>query len=268
MDSAPRRRRWFRFRLRTLLLALTVLACWLGWLTSVVRQRLALIEEIRGKPGVQVVTAEQYAQRFPPGAPTATKSLKSVSKVRAWMGDRAIQEIWYPGWKPSLSEDDLRRIRRVLPEAALIEEQPEPCHPGCFPAGTLIDTPDGARRIESIRPGERVTTIDAEGRRGWTAVQSVFTTSNRLWQVETAEGALWTTATQPLRLADGQTCQAGKLRPGDLVVRHRDGSMRSVEVLAVSASERWEPVFNLILGESQVFVAGGFLARSKPPRSN
>ena len=28
---------------------------------------------------------------------------------------------------------------------------------------------------------------------------------------------------------------------------------------------RDEPVFNLILGDSAVFVAGGFLARGKPP---
>jgi hypothetical protein len=26
-----------------------------------------------------------------------------------------------------------------------------------------------------------------------------------------------------------------------------------------------EPVFNLVLGDEEIFVAGGFLARSKPP---
>jgi hypothetical protein len=36
-------------------------------------------------------------------------------------------------------------------------------------------------------------------------------------------------------------------------------------VEAVAAAGREEPVFNLILGNSEVFVAGDFLARGKPP---
>ena len=34
-----------------------------------------------------------------------------------------------------------------------------PCHPGCFPAGTLILVPGGYRDIETIRAGDVVTTI-------------------------------------------------------------------------------------------------------------
>jgi hypothetical protein len=38
-----------------------------------------------------------------------------------------------------------------------------------------------------------------------------------------------------------------------------------VKVLAVVPTERTEKVFNLVLGNSKYFIAGGFLARSKPP---
>jgi hypothetical protein len=33
----------------------------------------------------------------------------------------------------------------------------------------------------------------------------------------------------------------------------------------VTATGRWERVYNLILKDKGLFVAGGFLARSKPP---
>jgi hypothetical protein len=38
-------RRWFRFSLRTLFLAVTVLACWLGYYLNWIRERHALLEE-------------------------------------------------------------------------------------------------------------------------------------------------------------------------------------------------------------------------------
>ncbi|MGV6811291.1 MAG: Hint domain-containing protein [Brevirhabdus sp.] len=33
--------------------------------------------------------------------------------------------------------------------------------PPCFTSGTMIDTPDGPRRVEDIRPGDLVTTLDS-----------------------------------------------------------------------------------------------------------
>ena len=40
---------------------------------------------------------------------------------------------------------------------------PPPCHPGCFPAGTLIATPDGLRRVEAIGPGDVVILVGPDG---------------------------------------------------------------------------------------------------------
>src|SRR5262249_34808380 len=80
---------------------------------------------------------------------------------------------------------------------------PQPCHPGCFPAGTLVHTPQGPRPIESIRAGEPVTVVGADGQSTAGKVQSVFVTDNRLIRVETDGGVLLTTQTQPLCLAEG-----------------------------------------------------------------
>jgi hypothetical protein len=142
---------------------------------------------------------------------------------------------------------------------------PAPCHPGCFPAGTLVLTPKGPRAIDTIRAGDGVTVVRPDGTGVAGKVQSVFVTRNRLLKVETEAGDLLTTETQPLVLADGTIRAAGELQAGDRVFRWQDGKRQAVRVRAVHATDRVEQVFNLVLGDSEVFVADGFLARSKPP---
>src|SRR5262249_27577834 len=60
---------------------------------------------------------------------------------------------------------------------------PIPCHPGCFPAGTLVVVPGGTKRIEFIRAGETVTTVGPDGKGARGVVESVFTSTNRLVEV-------------------------------------------------------------------------------------
>jgi hypothetical protein len=96
-------------------------------------------------------------------------------------------------------------------------------------------------------------------------VQSIFITRNRLLKVLTEAGRLFTTETQPLCLSDGTTRAAGELKAGDKILRWQDGKRQIVRVRAVTPTGRVEKVFNLILGDRKVFIAGGFLARSKPP---
>jgi hypothetical protein len=55
------------------------------------------------------------------------------------------------------------------------------------------------------------------------------------------------------------------LKAGDRVFRWDGRERLAVTVRSVSRTGREEPVFNLILGDSAVFVADGFLVRSKPP---
>ena len=43
---------------------------------------------------------------------------------------------------------------------------PEPCHPGCFPAGTKIAVGGESKAIETIRVGDSITTISKEGLMG------------------------------------------------------------------------------------------------------
>ncbi|MCI0357622.1 MAG: hypothetical protein L0211_03940 [Planctomycetaceae bacterium] len=145
-----------------------------------------------------------------------------------------------------------------------------------------------------IRQGESVTAFRANGEAFVAAVQSVFITENRLWQIETEAGVLITTETQPLCLATDRTAPAGELVPGESILRRVDGEIEAVKVLSVTATDRCEKVFNLVVGpagpagpdlplgeytlgevppsgrdlakgDCELFTANGFLARSKPP---
>ena len=55
------------------------------------------------------------------------------------------------------------------------------------------------------------------------------------------------------------------LKSGDRVWRWQDGRRIESVVGSVVQTGRQEKVFNLILGDSKMFVAGGFLVRGKPP---
>jgi hypothetical protein len=140
-----------------------------------------------------------------------------------------------------------------------------PCHPGCFPAGTGVLVPGGSTPIERLKVGDEVTTVGADGRAGQRAVEHVFISRNRLTEVRTDRGSAVTTEAQPFCLADGKFRRAGDLKPGDRVWQWRDGRRAEAVVRGVAPLGREERVFNLILGDSGVFVAGGFLARGKPP---
>jgi hypothetical protein len=146
-----------------------------------------------------------------------------------------------------------------------VRPQPPPCHPGCFPAGTPIQVAGGTKAIEDVRAGDVVTTIGADGKPGQGKVAAMFVTKNRLVEVNIDGKTLITTATQPLSLADGRLRAAGELKAGDRVHVWLKGERATVAVTAVEATDREALVYNLVVGDPVLFVANGFLARSKPP---
>ncbi len=140
-----------------------------------------------------------------------------------------------------------------------------PCHPGCFPAGTPIQVPGGTTLIDRLRAGDVVTTVGSGGKCGQATVASISVTRNRLIEVRTESGTLATTELQPLSLAGGGLRPAGELRAGDRINSWDGHELCPVKVKSVAATGREAQVFNLVLGEPVLFVADGFLARSKPP---
>jgi hypothetical protein len=142
---------------------------------------------------------------------------------------------------------------------------PPPCHPGCFPAGTMVATPDGLRKIETIKPGEVVLNYPTTGKPTPIKVASVFAGQSLLVEIDTEAGKLITTGKQPLMLATGEIKGGANLVTGDTILRWQEGKIVSTKVRSVKALEKPENVFNLVLEKRGTFVANGYLVRSKPP---
>ena len=139
------------------------------------------------------------------------------------------------------------------------------CHPGCFPAGTLVQTSGCPRRIETIKVGEFVLGVDKKGKTVAAKVHSAFVTDNYLVEVETDSGRLITTGQQPLCLACGCTKTANELVPGDEMLSWEDGERRPTKVRAINKTGQLVQVFNLVLEDQDFYISGGFQVRSKPP---
>jgi hypothetical protein len=225
------------------------------------RERREVLKLIESHPAISILSADNYkgTHRTPPA------DLAKVSLFRRLMGDFAVQQVWIERWRQDVPSELDQRIREAFPEAEILESLPEPCHPGCFPRGTLVETPLGPRSIELFQPNDLVFAIGRDNVFMVIPVQDVFVTTNRLWSIEVTDGILETTETQPLCLPAFQIRAAGKLQSGDSILRYESGSVRSVEVLSAEPNGKTETVFNLVLGNCECFVANGYLARSKPP---
>jgi hypothetical protein len=141
---------------------------------------------------------------------------------------------------------------------------PEPCHPGCFLAGTPVVVPGGTQPIQDLRAGMLVSVVKPDGTLGQAPIESVFVTQNRLVEITTEQHKLVTTTSQPLALVDGKLRSAGDLQPGDQIYHWSNQQRQAVAVRTVTLTTKTAEVFNLVLGDPQLMIAGGFVVRSKP----
>jgi hypothetical protein len=106
-------RRWLRFSLRALLVAITLCCGWLAWERHVVVTRLAVRK-----------TAEQRGFKFTniPSDVLDDRLPARISLVRQWLGDEPIHIIWYnlPFW--GTSQEDAEALLSFFPEAEVQEE--------------------------------------------------------------------------------------------------------------------------------------------------
>jgi len=134
---------------------------------------------------------------------------------------------------------------------------------GCFPAGTLIMTPEGAIPVELLVAGDRVVAVNDGGRSEETGVLVVHETEDDLVTIVTPAGSLETTAEHPVRLAAGGFRCAGELKAGDSVVMWSEAGTWVVTVTAVEFTGVSAHVYNLTVGSPHTFIADGFVVHNK-----
>jgi hypothetical protein len=102
------RRRWFLFRLRTLLIVVALLAIpcgYVGWQVKMVRERTACRERMKDFVGFNAFP-NPYATSLPPQP--------QVSSIRRLMGDEGVRTIFL------LHEVDSDEIQATFPEANVV----------------------------------------------------------------------------------------------------------------------------------------------------
>jgi hypothetical protein len=128
----------FQFRLRTLMIVVTLLAAdcgYLAWQAKIVRERKATLAEIEASGGAFVsytpvslfsqsrFDIEREVGRIPHFDPRRYLPHfdRVQSAIRRWLGDEIVFDIWLPDTVP-LSE--INRIERCFPEAAVQRGEP------------------------------------------------------------------------------------------------------------------------------------------------
>ena len=218
-----------------------------------------------------IVTTDQARLRVTPDHPffIGNGVFKTVGSLR--VGDRIMA---FDG-RNSLTAQTIQRMERVAGRVTVYNLQVDAPHTffaagvavhnkgGCFPAGTRIDTPTGARPIEQLREGDAVTAIRADGAATTAIIQAVVTTQARRRRLETDLGAVTTTAEHPFALADGGFMLAGRLPVGGRALFWRDGRLVPATVRRVTLTADATEVFNLTVSAPHTFLADGFLVHNK-----
>ena len=110
MTKTKPKRRWFRFGLPTLFVAVTVIACFLGWQVNIVRQRRVILDTIgRANEGVKYNLRGGLFRRF---------DEPSVPFWREWLGDKPVLNIVLWEYEP-FTPSEIETIKQLFPEAVV-----------------------------------------------------------------------------------------------------------------------------------------------------
>jgi hypothetical protein len=111
MDEKPNtaephkpRRRWFQFRLRTLLVIVTLLAipcAYLGWQANIVSHRKLVLKNAM-EQGLVLMSNDLTVDAVP-----------TIPWIRRIMGDAPVRSVWWVG----ASKEDRERFSEAFPEA-------------------------------------------------------------------------------------------------------------------------------------------------------
>jgi hypothetical protein len=135
---------------------------------------------------------------------------------------------------------------------------------GCFPAGSLVETPHGPRPIEELRPGDIIFSFDSLNRRR--VRERVLAKrehrANRILTIYFQDcGSLRTTKAHSF-LVGARWKKATDLRQGDKISRVFEDTVTAVTVDGFALSDDLEAVYNLTTSGPHNFLVFGFVAHN------
>jgi len=182
-----------------------------------------------------------------------------------WPHDAKIGDVWTCRNRNCLRSHTLSRegtppkMKASTKKAA--ERNPDlrraPSGGSCFPADTVIQTPNGALAIASMKEGDIVYALDPHQavlhRR---RILKIRRGVCKIWEIELFGGRrLRTTATHSIRVA-GTWKQARRITAGDMVLAlDSNGKPESCRVVSSRMTADVENVFNLIIERDFSFIA-------------
>lgn len=136
---------------------------------------------------------------------------------------------------------------------------------GCFPAGTLVETPTGAIPIEKLAKGDSVlgVSIKAHEKRTKRIAKVCVHPLTTIWQIGLTDGrTIRTTAAHSFY--NGRSWIIAKnLKAGDSILfLSKAGIFESIEIRSSTPTVDRVPVFNLVIEEDFTFIADGAVAHS------
>ena len=116
------------------------------------------------------------------------------------------------------------------------------------------------------RHSHRVTRslpVDNDGHTVRTTVKVLFISKSPVMQVRMGDEVLAATEEHPVGIGRGRFRQAGELRPGDRILRWKDGRLVERKVHGLSHPTGDELVFNLQVEAPNTFIADGIVVHNK-----
>jgi len=173
-----------------------------------------------------------------------------------------------------IEESSVDSVSRIDGKTIAYNLQAEPTHTffadgfavhnkgGCFAAGTLVLTPDGARRIETIKPGDSVYSFSEKGITVSRVGVAYEVSSQGFFEINAGGYSVLATSNHPFLTSEGYR-QASELAAGDVIYMHSEFGLIAAQIDTVTYLQSPSVAYNLEVEGSHTFFANNFAVHNK-----